>query len=66
MDKVADISGKISFLCRVTRRTRWRDFVSQMAWELLGASPEELVEVTGERLVWVSLSRTLPPQTRPG
>ncbi|KAK3550607.1 hypothetical protein QTP70_000697 [Hemibagrus guttatus] len=45
-------------------RTRWRDYVSRLAWERLGVSPEELEEVSGEREVWASLLRLLPP--RPG
>ncbi|KAI3361250.1 hypothetical protein L3Q82_012922, partial [Scortum barcoo] len=28
-------------------RTRWRDYVSQLAWERLGIPPEELEEVFG-------------------
>ncbi|KAK3545104.1 hypothetical protein QTP70_000616 [Hemibagrus guttatus] len=30
-------------------RTRWRDYVSRLAWERLGVPPEELGEVSGER-----------------
>ncbi|KAI3354170.1 hypothetical protein L3Q82_018712 [Scortum barcoo] len=45
-------------------RTRWRDYVSQLAWERLGVPPEELEEVSGVREVWASLLRLLPP--RPG
>ncbi|KAL6485959.1 hypothetical protein MHYP_G00053510 [Metynnis hypsauchen] len=30
-------------------RTRWRDYIAQLAWERLGLPPEELVEVAGER-----------------
>ncbi|KAI3366175.1 hypothetical protein L3Q82_009999 [Scortum barcoo] len=30
-------------------RTRWRDYVSQLAWERLGVPPEELEEVSGEQ-----------------
>ncbi|KAK3530887.1 hypothetical protein QTP70_004402 [Hemibagrus guttatus] len=30
-------------------RTRWRDYVSQLAWERLGVPPEELEEVSGEK-----------------
>ncbi|KAK3537481.1 hypothetical protein QTP70_012107 [Hemibagrus guttatus] len=29
-------------------RTRWRDYVFQLAWERLGVPPEELEEVSGE------------------
>lgn len=35
-------------------RTRWRDYISRLAWECLGILPEELVEVAGERVVWTS------------
>ncbi|KAK3564674.1 hypothetical protein QTP86_024821 [Hemibagrus guttatus] len=42
-------------------RTRWRDYVSRLAWERLGVPPEELEEVSGEREVWASLLRLLPP-----
>ncbi|KAK3514648.1 hypothetical protein QTP70_021558 [Hemibagrus guttatus] len=30
-------------------RTRWRDYVSRLAWECLGVPPEELEDVSGER-----------------
>ena len=43
-------------------RTRWRDYVSGLAWERLGAPPEELEEVAGDRDVWVSLLKLLPPR----
>ena len=42
----------------------WRDYISGLSWERLGIPPEELVEVAGERTVWASLLRILPP--RPG
>ncbi|CAM4686377.1 unnamed protein product [Leuciscus chuanchicus] len=45
-------------------RTRWRDYVSRLAWERLGVPPEELEEVSRERGVWASRLRLLPP--RPG
>ncbi|KAK3506093.1 hypothetical protein QTP70_018234, partial [Hemibagrus guttatus] len=45
-------------------RTHWRDHVSRLVWESLGVPPEELEEVPGEREVWASLLRLLPP--RPG
>ena len=41
-------------------RTRWRDYVSRLAWERLGVPLEELEEVAGEREVWVSLLKLLP------
>ena len=47
-------------------RTRWRDYVSRLAWERLGVPPEELEEVCVDREVWVSLLRLLPPQPNPG
>jgi len=46
-------------------RTRWRDYVSRLAWERLGVPQEELVEVAGEREVWASLLRLLPPRPDP-
>ncbi|KAI3375665.1 hypothetical protein L3Q82_003973 [Scortum barcoo] len=42
-------------------RTRWRDYVSRLAWERLGVPLEELEEVSGVREVWASLLRLLPP-----
>uniref|UniRef100_A0A3P9PV83 Reverse transcriptase domain-containing protein n=1 Tax=Poecilia reticulata TaxID=8081 RepID=A0A3P9PV83_POERE len=47
-------------------RTRWRDYVSRLAWERLGIPPEELEEVAGEREVWASLLKLLPPRPDPG
>ena len=47
-------------------RTRWRDYVSRLAWERLGIPREELDEVAGEREVWASLLRLLPPRPDPG
>ncbi|TWW73195.1 hypothetical protein D4764_15G0005890 [Takifugu flavidus] len=32
--------------------TKWRDYISHLAWERLGVPPEELMEVAGERAVW--------------
>ncbi|PWA15004.1 hypothetical protein CCH79_00008845, partial [Gambusia affinis] len=46
-------------------RTRWRDYVSRLAWERLGIPPEELVEVDGEREVWASLLKLLPRDPTP-
>ncbi|XP_054621698.1 uncharacterized protein vopp1b isoform X1 [Dunckerocampus dactyliophorus] len=43
-------------------RTRWRDYVSQLAWERLGIRREELDEVAGERKIWASVLRLLPPR----
>ncbi|KAK3524961.1 hypothetical protein QTP86_011742 [Hemibagrus guttatus] len=47
-------------------RTRWSDYVSRLAWERLGVPPEELEEVFGEREVWASLLRLLPPRPSSG
>ena len=47
-------------------RTRWRDYVSRLAWERLGIPQEELDQVAGEREVWASLIRLLPPRPDPG
>ncbi|TWW64119.1 R2DM Retrovirus-related Pol polyprotein from type II retrotransposable element [Takifugu flavidus] len=46
-------------------RTRWRDYVSRLAWERLGIPPDELEEVAGEREVWASLLRLLPRDPTP-
>ena len=46
-------------------RTRWRDYVSRLAWERLGIPQEELDEVAGEREIWASLLRLLPPRPDP-
>ncbi|TWW76551.1 hypothetical protein D4764_13G0012130 [Takifugu flavidus] len=45
-------------------RTRWRDYISCLAWERLGVPLEELMKVAGERAVWASLLKLLP--LRPG
>ena len=37
------------------------DYVSRLAWERLGVPLEELDDVAGEREVWASLLRLLPP-----
>ncbi|TWW73389.1 hypothetical protein D4764_15G0007830 [Takifugu flavidus] len=47
-------------------RTRWRDYISRLAWEQLGVPPEELMEVAGERAVWASPLKLLPPRPRSG
>ncbi len=47
-------------------RTRWRDYVSRLAWERLGIPPEGQEEVSREREVWASLLRLLPPRPGPG
>ncbi|XP_077422693.1 uncharacterized protein LOC144052475 [Vanacampus margaritifer] len=47
-------------------RTRWRDYVSRLSWERLGVPSDELAEVAGEREVWASLLKLLPPRPDPG
>ncbi|TWW71203.1 hypothetical protein D4764_17G0006860 [Takifugu flavidus] len=44
-------------------RTR---YISHLAWERLGVPPEELMKVAGERAVWASLLKLLPPRPVPG
>ncbi|TWW62282.1 hypothetical protein D4764_04G0009290 [Takifugu flavidus] len=46
-------------------RTCWRNYVSRLAWERLGMPPDELEEVAGEREIWASLLRLLPPRPNP-
>ncbi|KAK0134423.1 hypothetical protein N1851_030009 [Merluccius polli] len=41
-------------------------FRARLAWECLGIPQEELDEVAGEREVWASLLRLLPPRPDPG
>ena len=41
-------------------RTRWRDYISWLAWERLGIPQSELVDVARERNVWGSLLELLP------
>ncbi|KAL3049346.1 hypothetical protein OYC64_008749 [Pagothenia borchgrevinki] len=40
-------------------RTRWRDYISSLAWERLGIPQSELVDVARERKVWGSLLELL-------
>ena len=47
-------------------RTCWSYYVTRLAREGLGVLPGELEEVAGEREVWVSLLRLLPPRPGPG
>ncbi|TWW57747.1 R2DM Retrovirus-related Pol polyprotein from type II retrotransposable element [Takifugu flavidus] len=47
-------------------RTRWRDYVSRLAWgERLGIPPDELEEVAGEREVWDSSLGCCPRDPTP-
>ncbi|XP_061618152.1 uncharacterized protein LOC133471975 [Phyllopteryx taeniolatus] len=46
-------------------RSRWRDYILRLAWERLGIPTEELDEVAGEREVWASLLKLLPPRPDP-
>ncbi|KAK3518183.1 hypothetical protein QTP70_033879 [Hemibagrus guttatus] len=66
------LSGEVFQACptgkrpRGRPRTRLRDYVSRLTRERLGIPPEELEEVSGEREVWASLLRLLPPRPSPG
>uniref|UniRef100_A0A8C9X6F4 B30.2/SPRY domain-containing protein n=1 Tax=Sander lucioperca TaxID=283035 RepID=A0A8C9X6F4_SANLU len=42
-------------------RTRWRDYISNLAWERLGIPQSDLVNVAREREVWGPLLELLPP-----
>uniref|UniRef100_A0AAQ4R3P6 Reverse transcriptase domain-containing protein n=1 Tax=Gasterosteus aculeatus aculeatus TaxID=481459 RepID=A0AAQ4R3P6_GASAC len=47
-------------------RTRWRDYISALAWEHLGIPHSELVDVDREREDWGPLLELLPPRPNPG
>ncbi len=47
-------------------RSKWRDYVSVVAWERLGIPSSELVDVAREGEVWGPLLKLLPPQPDPG
>ena len=42
-------------------RTRWRDYISTLAWGCLGSPPSELVNVARKREVRGPLLELLPP-----
>jgi len=46
-------------------RTRWRDYVSRLAWERLGIPQEEVESVAGEKEAWGGLLSRLPPRPSP-
>ncbi|TWW65109.1 hypothetical protein D4764_21G0000090 [Takifugu flavidus] len=64
------LPGEVFRACPSSRRplgrprTRW--YVSPLVWERLGIPPDELEEAAGEREVWASLLRHLPPRPDPG
>uniref|UniRef100_A0A8C6NQZ4 Reverse transcriptase domain-containing protein n=1 Tax=Nothobranchius furzeri TaxID=105023 RepID=A0A8C6NQZ4_NOTFU len=66
------LPGEVFRACPTRRRpkgrprTRWRDYVSHLARERLGILPEELAQVAGEREVWASRLRPLPPRPDSG
>ena len=43
-------------------RTRWRDYISSLAWEHMGIPESELVSMAGEREVLGSQLKLLPPR----
>ncbi|KAJ7998063.1 hypothetical protein DPEC_G00218650 [Dallia pectoralis] len=47
-------------------RTRWRDYISTLAWERLGIPQSELANVAREGEVWGPLLELLPPRPDPG
>ena len=47
-------------------RTRWRNYVEDLAWSRLGISPAELPLVAGDRNAWKSQLELLPSQTQKG
>ncbi|KAJ8012499.1 hypothetical protein DPEC_G00043460 [Dallia pectoralis] len=47
-------------------RTRWRDYISTLAWECLGIPQSELANVAREREAWGPLLELLPPRPDPG
>ncbi|KAL6118110.1 uncharacterized protein ACO6RY_15769 [Pungitius sinensis] len=47
-------------------RTRWRDYISTLAWKRLEIFQSELVDVAMERKVWGPLLELLPPRPDPG
>ncbi|KAK0132400.1 Craniofacial development protein 2 [Merluccius polli] len=63
--EVGVVLGTSHWRPRGRPRTRWRDYVSWLAWERLGIPQEELDEVAGEREVWASLLRLLPLRPDP-
>ncbi|KAK5851386.1 hypothetical protein PBY51_002187 [Eleginops maclovinus] len=42
--------------------TRWRDYISSLAWGRLGILQSELVDLARERNLWGSLLELLPPR----
>ncbi len=46
--------------------TRWRDYISHLAWEPLGIPQEELENTARENDVWITLLTLLPPRPSPG
>ena len=47
-------------------RTRWRNYISHLAWERLGIPQEELESVAEEKEAWRALLSLLPPRSGPG
>lgn len=45
-----------------TRRCCWSEYIYRLAWKRLIISPDKLEEVAGEREVWASLLKLLPPR----
>ncbi|XP_053479122.1 hydrocephalus-inducing protein-like [Ictalurus furcatus] len=55
-----------SAMTRGRPRTRWRYYISTLAWERLGIPQSELVNVAREREVWGPLLEMPPPRPNNG
>ena len=47
-------------------KTRWRDYISKLAWERLGILPEGVEEVAWDNEIWKSQLELLPPRPDSG
>ncbi|TWW77345.1 hypothetical protein D4764_12G0007350 [Takifugu flavidus] len=62
--RVAGLSLRDRVRSSLLLQTRWRDYISRLVWWRLGVPLEDLMEVAGERAVWASLLKLLPPRPR--
>ena len=46
--------------------TRWKDYISKLAWERLGILPEGVEEVAQDKEIWKSQLELLPPRPDSG
>ena len=47
-------------------KTRWKDYISRLAWERLGILPEGVEEVAQDKEIWRSQLELLPPRPDSG